>query len=140
MSFPWLLSSAPSSSSVLRGIALVIDDDEAVRELLVVLLCLAGYQVDAVQTGGDGVQAAKENDYDVVFCDMRMPGLRGDEVIAGILAAKPESDIYVVTAEPYGPAVTRALDLGARGCLSKPFSIAEFWKLVGEPVNPWSDA
>ena len=115
----------------LRGRALVVDDDEDVRELLVVLLCLAGFQVEAVADGLAGIEAARNTDYDHIFCDIRMPVLSGDNVVKTILAEKPETTIYVVTAEPDGAGARRALAMGAKGCLPKPFSVDSFWEFLG---------
>jgi len=62
---------------------------------------------------------------------MRMPGLSGDTMVETILAEKPETIIYVVTAEPDGERAERALAVGAKGCLPKPFSVVSFWELLG---------
>jgi len=105
-----------------------------VRELLVILLCLARFQVDAAADGYVGIEAARSTDYDYIFCDIRMPALSGDHVVETILAEKPEATIYVVTAEPDGVGVKRALAAGAKACLPKPFSVDSFWELLG--VSP----
>jgi len=119
----------------MQGRVLVVDDDDDVRELLVVLLCLAGFQVDAAADGYVGIEAARSTDYDHIFCDIRMPSISGDNVVETILAEKPESTIYVVTAEPDGEGARRALALGAKACLPKPFGVDSFWELLGLSPN-----
>src|SRR5438477_12299291 len=56
---------------------LVIDDDEALRELVVRIVKQAGYQVDAVGDGQAGLERPAARTYDVILSDVRMPGMDG---------------------------------------------------------------
>ena len=61
---------------------LVAEDDSMLREILVLGLEEAGYQVDAVERGDDAIDMLKFYEYDVALLDWRMPGAEGIDVVA----------------------------------------------------------
>ena len=64
---------------------LVAEDDEGLREVLVLGLTDAGYHVDAVERGDDAIDQLTWYEYDVAVIDWRMPGAEGIDVVAAIL-------------------------------------------------------
>jgi putative nucleotidyltransferase with HDIG domain len=104
---------------------LVVDDEDAVRSAVAGLL--DGYASDVQQC--DGVNRAvcclAEHDFDVVICDMRMPGTHGLELIKKIREQQRDVAFVVMTGRPELPDVIAALRLQAAGFLEKPFSKAE---------------
>lgn len=61
--------------------ALVIDDEEEIREILVFYLENEGFKVDEVSSGEEGIVMAKKSSYDLVITDLSMPGMNGEQVI-----------------------------------------------------------
>jgi DNA-binding response OmpR family regulator len=100
---------------------LVVDDEPAVRELLIRALGLAGYDVVAVRDGEAGLAAARGADlpYDLVVTNSYMPGLSGEQLIGHLRKLYPGLPILHLDdlAHPIG------LNAGSVPTLYKPFSI-----------------
>ncbi len=63
-----------------RRRVLVVDDEESIRELVENGLAARGMQVDCAASGEEALQRAAQHAYDVILCDVKMPGLSGDQV------------------------------------------------------------
>jgi len=77
---------------------LVIDDDEAIRKSFKLALEDTGYNLDTAETGEIGIQRQNDNKYDLIFLDMKMPGLNGAETLREIRKNDPTLPVYIVTA------------------------------------------
>jgi len=76
----------------------VIDDDEAVRKLFLLSLEETGYNVYTVSSGMDGIKAFKEGQYDLIFLDMKMPGMNGVETLRELRKIDRDVPVYIITA------------------------------------------
>jgi CheY-like chemotaxis protein len=109
-------------------LALVIDDDEAMRELLEVLLESRGFAVELV---ADGIHATElTKDYDVIVLDMKMPVFDGARLADYWMVTAPHVLRRVIVLSGY--ARTRMHHPPAFAVLSKPFNHHEFIKVVEE--------
>jgi CheY-like chemotaxis protein len=79
------------------GRVLVIDDDAGVRESFRAALEDAGHAVEAADSGSAGIESARASRPDLVFLDLKMPGLSGVETLAALHASCPGLPVYVVT-------------------------------------------
>ena len=77
---------------------LVIDDDEAIRKSFVLSLEDRGYVVDTAEGGEIGLQMLKETNYDLIFLDLKMPGMNGVETLREIVKVALKVKVYIVTA------------------------------------------
>ncbi len=77
---------------------LVIDDDEAIRKVFLLALEETDFQVDTAPSGQKGVEIAKEQKYDLIYLDLKMPGMNGVETLAKLRAIDPDVPIYIITA------------------------------------------
>jgi len=77
---------------------LVIDDDIGIRESLSLVLGDAGYQVDTVESGEQGIQKVKNNKYDLIFLDIKMAGMDGIETLQEIRKMGKKIPVYIITA------------------------------------------
>ena len=109
---------------------LLLDDDELILESFQLIFTDLGFHVTTRSDSGEGVETALAEDFDLVVCDLRMPGLNGAEAIAKMLAVKPQLVVYLITAAPGDPIVQRALDAGAKGLMKKPFEVAKVLDLL----------
>jgi CheY-like chemotaxis protein len=101
---------------------LVVDDDPVVGKSFDRVLSEKGYTVSSVPNGSDALDKLGREDYDVVFTDIRMPGMDGIEVAEQIKARRPWIPVVIVTG--YGTAAdeTRAKAAGVSEFLHKPLS------------------
>lgn len=77
---------------------LVIDDEQSVRDAFVLSLETSGYSVDTASSGEEGLQKASGCRPDLVFLDLRMPGIGGIETLRQMQNICPGTPVYVVTA------------------------------------------
>jgi len=77
---------------------LVIDDDSAVRDAFRLALRKGPYTLLEADNGETGASLAVAEDVDLVYLDLRMPGIDGVETLRRIRAAKPDLTVYIATA------------------------------------------
>lgn len=77
---------------------LIIDDEPDIRKLLSKLLSLEGYKVNSAETGNDGLQMIRKEEFQVVICDVRLPDINGLRLIRDIKNINPQTEIIVLTA------------------------------------------
>ncbi len=109
---------------------LVIDDETVIRELLFDVLSRKGYVVDTAEDGFQGLEKAKTTRYDVIFTDIRMPGINGLEVYKKLRQISAESQVIVMTGYGLEEMISEALALGAFADVKKPFEISHIYDLV----------
>ena len=99
---------------------LVVDDDDAHRGMLRMMLQSWGYTVDEAVDGADAVTAVHDKAYDVVLTDVRMARTSGIDALKGILAYNPALPVILMTAYSSVETAVEALRLGAYDYLIKP--------------------
>ncbi|MFC1895737.1 response regulator [Thermodesulfobacteriota bacterium] len=77
---------------------LVIDDEEAIRKSFLLALEDTGYQVDTAESGERGLELQKNTGYDLIFLDLKMPGLNGVETLRELRKMDGSVPVYIVTA------------------------------------------
>ena len=107
---------------------LVVDDSPEVVEILSTILKLLGHGVDEAYDGIEAVQRLRENWYDIVITDARMPGMGGVEICNFLKLQFP--DIYIIGISGSSVALKELKDAGAHICLSKPFHLDELEEAV----------
>jgi DNA-binding response OmpR family regulator len=104
---------------------LVAEDQSDIRELLVLNLRNAGYEVTAVADGRQALEAQLARSHDLLLLDLMMPGLDGLEVCKALRARGSATPILMLTAKSTELDRVLGLELGADDYLTKPFSLAE---------------
>ena len=77
---------------------LVIDDEELIRESFDLALRGSGHSVETVSTGEEGIEKVKERIPDLIFLDMKMPGIDGVETLRQLRNINNDVPVYIVTA------------------------------------------
>jgi len=111
---------------------LIIDDALHIRRLIIRMLEQNNFVVVEAADGLQGLQSLREQKPDVVTCDISMPRMDGFEFLA---AAKqdPETQdvpIIIITAVGQEEETTKAIELGASACLTKPFSSSNLLETI----------
>ncbi len=105
-----------------RGRILVVDDEEGVREFLAESLERAGHEVVQAEDGEAGLRAAREEPFDVVLTDLRMPKVDGMTVVRALRTEQPDVELIVLTAHGDVSTAVEAMKLGVFDYLQKPLS------------------
>ena len=77
---------------------LVIDDDEAIRKLFVLTLEDTEYQVDTAQSGLKGIEMLQCTKYNMIYLDLKMPGMNGVDTLRELRKIDNDIPIYIITA------------------------------------------
>jgi two-component system OmpR family response regulator len=104
---------------------LVIEDDPTVGQFVKRGLEEARYTVDLVADGEEGEQLAKNQPYDLVVLDLRLPGRSGQQVLRNLRARGFEKPVLVLTAQDAVDAKVETLRAGADDYVTKPFAFEE---------------
>ncbi len=117
---------------------LVADDEVMMRNLILKILESEGYQISMASSGDEALAMLKENNYDLLLTDVKMPGMNGFDLLKQVKENWPDMAVIVMTG--YGDAYTvkEALLLGADEYVSKPFKGHEvsliveraYWRLL----------
>ena len=109
---------------------LIAEDEEIMRITLKDGLSKEGYQVTTADDGRDGLEKFKQDDFDLVIADLRMPKLDGIQFLKEVKRLSPEIPVIMITA--YGTIETaiQAMKLGAYDYLTKPLLIEELLMMM----------
>ena len=101
---------------------LVIDDDAVVGRSFDRVLSDKGYEVSTAQSGEEALETMENSEFDVVFTDIKMPGMDGLEVTERIKARCPWTPVVVITGYGTQDNEAKASVLGASGFVRKPLT------------------
>ncbi len=76
---------------------LVIDDERSIRNTLKDILEYEKYQVDLAEDGIKGIEKVKNGEFDVVLCDIKMPGMDGIEVLEKLVELAPDTPVVMIS-------------------------------------------
>jgi DNA-binding response OmpR family regulator len=104
---------------------LVAEDEPGLRDVIVLGLADAGYQVDAVARGDEAIDQLHFYEYDVAVLDWRMPGVEGVDVVRWLRKRDRPTAVLMLTARDTVADRVQGLDAGADDYLVKPFEFSE---------------
>ncbi len=99
---------------------MVVDDDEAMRMMLVSLLRVHGFQPEAYANAGDLLAAYDPNRPCCVLTDVRMPGMTGVELLGTLMGRRPQPVVILLTGHSDLPLAVKAMRDGAFDFIEKP--------------------
>lgn len=116
---------------------LVIEDEAAIRRVLVKILSEESdnYQLEEAEDGLKGLEAVKNNDYDLVLCDIKMPKMDGVEVLEAARKIKPEIPFIMISGHGDLDTAVNTMRLGAFDYISKPPDLNRLLTTVRNAVD-----
>lgn len=120
--------------------ALIVDDTKSIRVLLTKALEHKGFSADLAASGLVAMDMLKAQPYDVVFLDMKMPGLSGKHVLNWMVQRGITTPVVVITAFGTVKNAVECTRLGASAYLQKPFTVEKIHRLLAELEPPRSNA
>ncbi|MBI3989305.1 MAG: response regulator [candidate division NC10 bacterium] len=118
-----------------RGTIMVVDDRPEVRLFFEEALSLEGFTVAAVGSGYEALAALEKGRPDVIFLDLKMPGMDGIETLRRIKEKDARARVVIVTAYPDVETAREAMALGASDYLGKPCSLALLLQVADEHLG-----
>ena len=109
---------------------LAVDDEEIILDSFRKILVLAGYSIDTVERGAEVLGLIRQNDYDFVFTDLRMPEMDGVEVTKAVKHLRPDIDVIVITGFASIETAVETVKFGAIDYIQKPFAEDELLEFV----------
>lgn len=114
---------------------LVIDDEKSICDLLAVVFKKEGYEVKTTPSPRQGLELIKEESFDLLISDIKLPELSGMEVLKKVRKMQPELPVIMITAYGTIKEAVEALKIGALDYVIKPFDVEELKILVSKGLE-----
>ncbi|TKJ42220.1 hypothetical protein CEE37_00660 [candidate division LCP-89 bacterium B3_LCP] len=124
------MSAANSNLSIL-----VVDDEELVRDFLGEALTRRSYNVDLAADGKKAKTILKNEAFDLVLTDLKMPGVSGLDLLRFVKAHHPETQVIMMTAYGTIENAVEAMRLGAFDYITKPFTSGEIELIIDKALE-----
>ena len=110
---------------------LLIDDDELIRDSLRLAFSNKGCFLRATETAEEGLHALKEESFDVIISDLKLPGMDGLEFFKLARASCPNTINVLITAYGDKETVAQASEIGVHEFVEKPFMVKTLISALG---------
>lgn len=114
---------------------LLIDDDEWIRDSLSIFFEAEGCCVLALETAEEGLSAIKDQDFDLIIVDYKLPGRDGIEFLKRVGHTQPNALKILITAYRNENVVSEAKKLKVQGFIEKPFTSDTFMASLTHLIN-----
>ena len=111
---------------------LIVDDEIVVRDTLTAMMKHFGHATDCASDGLSAQEIMRQHEYDVVFLDIRMPGLDGITLLKWCREKDLSSQVIIMTGHGEEKTREEALQYGAFAFLNKPFKLNEINELINQ--------
>src|SRR5438094_6850328 len=118
-----------------KGVVLVIDDEEEIRESIEMLLTSEGLTVDTASNGEDGLKKIEDNLYDAVLLDLMLPGKSGMEIQKDIKRIDPTLPVLIITAIGALETAVTAIKEGSFDYVTKPWNNEKLVVIVRNAIK-----
>jgi two-component system, NtrC family, nitrogen regulation response regulator NtrX len=102
---------------------LVIDDERSIRNTLKDILEYEKYEVDLAEDGKKGLEMVKQTGYDIILCDIKMPGMDGIEVLEQLNTLAPDSPVVMISGHGNIDTAVESIKKGAYDFIEKPLDL-----------------
>ena len=117
--------------AVLKSVLiLVVDDQSSERESLMQILTDKGYKVAGAADGDEAIQMVRDNHFDIILMDIKLPGKDGFAAFQEINTLDPDARVIFMTGFVLEDSLRKAIDAGAYPIAYKPFDLENVFALV----------
>lgn len=102
---------------------LVIDDERSIRNTLKDILEYEKYQVDLAEDGLKGIEKVKNAEYDIILCDIKMPGIDGIETLEKLVEITPDTPVVMISGHGNIDTAVESIKKGAFDYIEKPLDL-----------------
>ena len=102
---------------------LLVDDDEFIRNSLALAFKTKGCSLQVAESAEAGLQAIKDEQYDIIISDLRLPGINGLEFLKLTSVTQPKAIRFLITAYREDHIFSEAVRLGVNEFIEKPFAV-----------------
>lgn len=115
---------------------LLIDDDQTIRDVLHSAMTRQGCSNTPAATAEEGLRALEKQQFDIIICDLWLPGINGMEFFRRAVGSQPNSVKVLISGNADESAVAKAYEIGVHLFIQKPFSLTTlFDKLIPHIEN-----
>lgn len=118
-----------------NGRILIIEDEKSMREVLRILLEEEGYEITAASNGLEGIEYLRDDIFDLVVTDIKMPKADGFEVLKKVKELSPSTIVIMITAFGTTESAIEAMKLGAYDYIHKPFKVDEIRLIIHKALE-----
>ncbi|MGK0190507.1 MAG: excisionase family DNA binding protein [Verrucomicrobiales bacterium] len=109
---------------------LVVDDDPQLQQLFKQFLKKAGFSRIVVGTGAEALSYSEKQSFDLVFLDLKLPDISGDELYVKMKELHPDMPIVIITGYPDSDILSKILAIGPVTVIQKPIEFEQLNKTV----------
>jgi signal transduction histidine kinase/DNA-binding response OmpR family regulator len=121
--------------AVQKSKLLVVDDEQGIRDLLQTELSALGHIIDTASNGEEAIAKIKQDRYDLVLSDIKMPKADGIELLTLIKKLSPETEVIMITGYATVENAVEAMKQGAYDFVQKPFNMEEVTAIVTKALE-----
>ena len=119
---PEILAMMDLFSKLKKKKILLIDDDEWIRNSMILFFETEGCQLLALETAEEAIEALEQQHYDIIITDYRLPGMDGLQFLNRIQSLHPDALKMLITAYRSPEVVSAAIKAGVNDFIEKPFT------------------
>ncbi len=115
---------------------LVADDEKVIRDVIMRFLRLKGYDVDLAEDGLETIHKMIADNFDLLIMDLRMPGIKGQEILEQLKKSKKEIPVIILTGtiDADESEILRKLGFSSNDIICKPADLFEILKKIKEKL------
>ncbi len=125
-----------SAASEFGSKILIVDDEQEILKLFTDILDILGHKAVTARSGSQAMERLSEDEYDLIICDMKMPGFGGEELYNHISVSQPKlaERIIFVTGDTVNPETQSFLQSTGNPYIGKPFRLEEIRRIMIESL------
>ncbi|KYH40679.1 MAG: response regulator receiver domain-containing protein [Candidatus Bathyarchaeota archaeon B26-2] len=114
---------------------LIVDDDEAILEVIKEIFEMEGFKVDTASTGREAIEKSEARYYNLALLDIKLPDMEGTELLEKLHKEVPKMMKIMITGYPSLENSVKSLNLGADAYIMKPIEPEELLRVVRKKLK-----